>query len=180
MTNTCKIYSNVSTHFYMFMNLTTKSMTSIEIEDHLRSQINSLNKEIHTKQGIIGKVQDSQSMQWLKSSSHHRISSKPTKKSKDITLNNIWISVLNTGLSDMKWNWVSFVKTYESKLQFKFILLEMNWKEQERIDSKSQTNSLMLSNFFKDKYRNSIPKVRMGPLTSECSSTGTLTNYLLY
>merc|ERR1712131_135401 len=45
----------VSTHFYMFMNLTKQSMTSIGIENHLRNQINSLNKEIHTKQGIIEK-----------------------------------------------------------------------------------------------------------------------------
>ena len=64
MTNTCKIHLNVSTHFYMFMNLTKQSMTNIGIENHLRNQINSLNKEIHTKQGIIGTVQDSPSVQW--------------------------------------------------------------------------------------------------------------------
>ena len=44
----------------MFMNLTKQSMTSIGIENHLSNQINSLNKEIQTKQGIIGTVRDSQ------------------------------------------------------------------------------------------------------------------------
>ena len=181
MTNTCKIYSNVSTLFYMFMNPTTKSMTNIEIENHLRNQINSLNKEIHTKQGIIGKVQGIQSAQGLNLSlggvpwwNFHPLGSKPSKKSKDITSNSIWISVLNTGLSDVKWNCISFIcKNFLHKLQLKFILSEMNWKEQERIGSKSQTNSSMLSNFFKDKYQNSIPKVR------KVCSIDTLTDYLV-
>ena len=43
--------------------------------------------------------------------------------------------------------------------------LEMNWKEQEKIVSKSQMNSLMLSNFFRDKFQNSMPKVRNNSLT---------------
>ena len=43
--------------------------------------------------------------------------------------------------------------------------LEMNWKEQEKIVSKSQMNSLMLSNFFRDKFQNSMPKVRSNSLT---------------
>ena len=98
------------------MNPTTKSMTSIQIETHLRNQINSLNKEIHTKQGIIGKVQGIQSAQGLNLSLggvqcgiDNALSSKPSKKSKDITSNNIWISVRNTGLSNMKWNRFCFI-----------------------------------------------------------------------